>query len=168
MISGLSLLVISTRAQPYFSGQKMQTEVLTESERTTVREKAGKVKTNNKKPSKKQKKTFQSLQSSSEEIPLDTSAILQLDFHDVTTGMPARVPQSFRFFSQWSKFWFHIGSAAPAREDSVLSLILPELGVEALHLNPTSGFSFHLATELARTWVSKVSPVCVLECGVRI
>ncbi|GFT19504.1 hypothetical protein TNCV_2534001 [Trichonephila clavipes] len=52
------------------------------------------------------------------------AAILQLDFHDVTTGTPARAPQSLSpLFSQWSKFLFHIGSAAPAREDCVLCFV---------------------------------------------
>ncbi|GFV35380.1 hypothetical protein TNCV_3204121 [Trichonephila clavipes] len=50
--------------------------------------------------------------------------ILQLDFHDVTTGTPARAPQSLSpLFSQWSKFLFHIGSAAPACEDCVLCFV---------------------------------------------
>ncbi|GFW30845.1 hypothetical protein TNCV_4089651 [Trichonephila clavipes] len=42
-------------------------------------------------------------------------------FHDVTTGTPARAtPVSLSRFLQWSKFLFHIGSAAPARENCVL------------------------------------------------
>ncbi|GFX75885.1 hypothetical protein TNCV_2238571 [Trichonephila clavipes] len=46
-----------------------------------------------------------------------------------------------------------------------LPTILPELGGKALHLSPTSRFSFHQATEGARAGASKVSPVGVLECG---
>ncbi|GFW09117.1 hypothetical protein TNCV_3082091 [Trichonephila clavipes] len=33
---------------------------------------------------------------------------------------------------------------------------------------PTSGFSFPLVTEGARAGASKVSPVCVLECGIML
>ncbi|GFU02227.1 hypothetical protein TNCV_2466051 [Trichonephila clavipes] len=38
-------------------------------------------------------------------------------------------------------------------------------GGKALHSSPMFEFSFPLATEGARTGASKVSPVCVLECG---
>ncbi|GFU02987.1 hypothetical protein TNCV_1260521 [Trichonephila clavipes] len=57
-------------------------------------------------------------------VKIPKCSILRLDFHDVTTETPARAPQSLSpFFSQWSKFLFHIGSAAPAREDCVLCFV---------------------------------------------
>ncbi|GFY70893.1 hypothetical protein TNIN_286541 [Trichonephila inaurata madagascariensis] len=87
MITGLSPLVASTSTEHGSTAlflwsenanqpgvNKLTSEVLTESERrATMKEKADKVKTNNKKPSNKQeKKRRVSLSSSSEEIPLDT------------------------------------------------------------------------------------------------
>ncbi|GFY60390.1 hypothetical protein TNIN_419391 [Trichonephila inaurata madagascariensis] len=86
-ITGLSPLVASTSTENGSTAlflwsensnqkgvSKLTSEVLTESERrATMREKAGKAKTNNKKPSNKQeKKRCVRLSSSSEEIPLDT------------------------------------------------------------------------------------------------
>ncbi|GFV27427.1 hypothetical protein TNCV_3796211 [Trichonephila clavipes] len=61
------------KRKPTGRKKKLTSKVLTESERRrTMREKAGMVNTNNKEPSKKQKKET-CLSSSSEEIPLDTS-----------------------------------------------------------------------------------------------
>ncbi|GFW32115.1 hypothetical protein TNCV_2601411 [Trichonephila clavipes] len=51
------------------------------------------------------------------------------------------------------------------RDSRSFCRILPELGGKTLHSSLTSGFSLPLATEGACAEASKVSPVCVLECG---